>query len=97
MKKLIFLLLVSFLSFNSLGQMKTDGKWYFPDSVKSLCVNTEQGLVSSFKGLIEWNRTPLETRTSQHYEISESQKNYLRELENTWDKLGCVYILYGKK
>lgn len=100
MKKLIPIFLFSFLIFNSaFGQVKSDGKWYFPDSVKAMCIDTEQSLVAQFRSLIERNREWADPNSqidkSNHFQITEAIKKGIQEKESTWDKLGCVYILYA--
>jgi hypothetical protein len=100
MKKLFPILLCFFLNFSSaFGQVKSDGKWYFPDSVRAMCVNTEQGLVAQFKSLIERNREWADPNSqsdkSNYFQITEAIKKGILESETTWDKLGCVHILYG--
>jgi len=100
MKKIIPIFILSFFIFNSaFGQVKADGKWYFPDSVKAMCINTEQGLVAQYKSLIERNREWVDPNSkidkSNHFQITEAIKKGIQEGESTWEKLGCVYILYA--
>jgi hypothetical protein len=81
------------------AQVKSDGKWYFPDSVRALCVDAEQGMVATYRGLIETNRKmadPKETNDkSQLMAISNAHKVALVEAEEKWSRLGCAAILYG--
>jgi len=57
MRKVIAFTVVLFLVVNSsFAQVRTGGKWYFPDSVRAMCIDTEQGLVAQLKSLIEKNR-----------------------------------------
>ena len=104
MKK--FSVLVIFLTtllYNSAyAQVKADGKWYFPDSVKSMCVNYEQHLVSLFKKMIEQNREWVDpnskTDKSYYSQLDEAVKKGISETELSWERLGCSSILYsGKK
>lgn len=100
MKKIFPIFLTYFLVFNSaFGQFKADGKWYFPDSIKAMCIDTEQGLVAQFRSLIERNREFVDSNSqidkSNHFQITETIKKGIQERESTWDKLGCVYILYS--
>ena len=100
MKRLIAFSLLFFLVLNSaIAQVRTDGKWYFPDSVKAMCIDTEQGLVAQFKSLIERNREFSEPNfkidPSSHFQVIEEIKKGMQEKETTWEKLGCVYILYA--
>lgn len=100
MKNLTISLVLFLLNFNfAYGQVKADGKWHFPDSVKAMCIDTEQGLVAQFRTLIEKNREWADPNNqsdkSNYYQITEAIKKGLQERENTWDKLGCVHILYS--
>lgn len=83
----------------AISQVRQDGKWYFPDSVRSLCLNTEQGMVATFKALIENNRKWAdETDKSdkrQLMELTEAHKRTLVGYEESWSRLGCTSILYG--
>jgi hypothetical protein len=100
MRKVIAFSLILFLVVNSsFAQVRTDGKWYFPDSVRAMCIDTEQGLVSQFKSLIERNREFIDSNvkidTSSHFQVVEAIKKGIQEKESTWERLGCVYILYA--
>lgn len=81
------------------AQTKADGKWYFPDSVRAMCIDTEQGLVAQFKALIEKNRDWLDPTStsdkSDFRQITDAMKQAIKEREITWERLGCVHILYG--
>ena len=100
MFKLILILFFSFAGINSaFSQMKADGKWYFPDTVRAMCINTEQGLVAQFKALVEKNREWVDPSNqidkSNYFQLTEAIKKGIQEGENTWNKLGCVHILYS--
>lgn len=81
------------------AQVKADGKWHFPDSVKNLCLNYEQNLVANYKSLVERNREWLDENfkadKSNYFQITESIKKSIAEYELSWDRLGCVSIVYG--
>jgi len=56
MKRFIISIALLTVFVNSSAQVRADGKWYFPDSVKNLCLNYEQSLVALYKAMIERNR-----------------------------------------
>ena len=83
------------------AQLKSDGKWHYPDNVKNLCINYEQSLVSVYKTLIERNtefaNENLKTDKSQYPALLESIKKSIADYEQSWERLGCTFILYGAK
>jgi hypothetical protein len=83
------------------AQMKSDGKWHYPDNVKNLCVNYEQSIVSMYRTLIERNtefsNENLKTDKSQYPALIEAIKKSISEYELSWERLGCTYIIYGAK
>jgi hypothetical protein len=87
---------------NAFSQVRQDGKWYFPDSVRSLCLNTEQGMVATFKALIENNRKWADDGDKSDkrrlMELTEAHKRTLVDYEESWSRLGCASIIYrGEK
>ena len=103
MKKIfvITILLTALLHNSAYAQMKADGKWYFPDSVKSMCVNYEQHLVALFRKMIEQNREWVDPNSkadkSYYAQLDEAVKKGITETELSWERLGCISILYGGK
>jgi hypothetical protein len=85
---------------NAYAQM-IGGKWYFPDSVKTLCLNYEQNLVALYKGMIERNRDFIDPNSkndkSNYAILNESTTKAIQEYEISWDRLGCAHIIYGAK
>ena len=101
MKKYFFLIAMTAVISNSSAQVRADGKWYFPDSVKNLCVNYEQNMVALYKGMIERNRDFVDPNSksdkSNYTLLNESTTKALQEYEMSWDRLGCASIIYGAK
>ena len=96
-----FAIIFGLLANNANAQVKSDGKWYFPDSVKALCMDNEQGMVATYKSLIENNRKWADENDKsdkrQLMEITEVQKKAIVSYEESWDRLGCASILYGSE
>ena len=101
MKKIFLYSLIALASFNANAQMRSDGKWHFPDNVRNLCINTEQSLVGVYKTLIErnreWTDENLKIDKSGYLQLTEMLKKTIIEYEYSWDRLGCAGILYGTK
>jgi len=101
MRKAILMLLLAVVSNSAMAEMKADGKWYFPDSVSSICIETEQGMVATYRALIENNRKLLDKNETgdkkQILQLSEEYKKLLVENEEKWSRLGCSSILYKNK
>jgi hypothetical protein len=100
--KMLLFVVISISAFtNANAQMRADGKWYFPDSIKNLCLNYEQNIVAMFRGMIERNRDYLDPTSkndkSNYVMLNESTTKAIQEYEMSWDRLGCVYIIYGVK
>jgi hypothetical protein len=89
------------LSLNAKSQMKADGKWHFPDSVRNMCINKEQNIIATFRTLIERNREwmdeSLKIDKSNYLQLTEALKRGIVEDEQSWERLGCVYIIYGAR
>ena len=96
-----FAIILGLVANNANSQVKPDGKWYFPDSVKSLCIDNEQGMVATYKALIENNRKWADENDKsdkrQLMEITEVQKKAIVSYEESWSRLGCTSILYGSE
>ena len=95
---LLILALATFAE-NCFAEVRQDGIWYFPTSVKTICMDTEQSMVAVYKNLIETNRkmtdtTDKNTDKTNLLQIAESSKKYLIENEEKWMRLGCSSILY---
>jgi hypothetical protein len=100
MRILLVLILSMCPVFISYAQMRADGKWHFPDSVESLCINIEQSMVASFRSLIERNREWVDgglKSADEHLKIAAALNKAIANYEVSWDRLGCVYIVYGAK
>ena len=86
---------------NAFSQIRQDGKWYFPDSVRSLCLNTEQGMVATFRALIENNRKWTDENDKsdkrQLMQLAEAHKKAIVDYEESWSRLGCTLIIYGNE
>lgn len=96
-----FIISLSLVANNALSQLRQDGKWYFPDSVKSLCLNTEQGMVATFRALIENNRKWADQNDTsdkrQLMEMAEAHKRTIVGYEESWSRLSCTLIIYGSE
>lgn len=81
------------------AQVKADGSWVHPDSVRALCIDTEQGIVAIHKAMIETNRKMVGSKDQPAQPdlraYSDAVKESLVEREQAWNRLGCVHILYG--
>ena len=88
-------------STNANAEMRADGKWYFPDSIKSYCINLEQDIVNRNKKIIEFKREWMDENNKSN---KSNYKSYLDALEKftekdeiSWGRLGCARIVYGAK
>ena len=101
MKKFFIFIALLTAFVNSFSQVRADGKWYFPDSVKNLCLNYEQNLVALYKGMIERNRDFVDPNSkndkSNYTLLNESTTKAIQEYEISWDRLGCASIIYGAR
>ena len=101
MKRVGLAIVFLMLSLNAKSQMKADGKWHFPDSVRSLCLNTEQNLVATYRMLVEKNREwaddALKVNKSNYPQLTEHFKKSIVEYESSWERMGCAGIIYGPK
>lgn len=96
-----FTIILGLVANNAFSQVRQDGKWYFPDSVRSLCLDTEQGMVATFKALIENNRKWADENDKsdkrQLMELADVHKRTIVGYEESWSRLGCALILYGSE
>ena len=101
MLKTVLMLLFLFASNSAMAEVKSDEKWYFPDSVKALCSDTEQSIVATYRAIIENNRKLTDINDKgdkrQQSQLSEEYKNLMIETEGTWARLDCASILYSDK
>ena len=92
------LVLFSFSS-NAVAEVKADGKWHFPTSVKSMCLDTEQAIVAMYKGMVETNQEMINKKEEDNRERSQLSGHYKKSIvsyEESWQRMGCASILYGK-
>lgn len=98
---MLFICISVFFTVNANAQMKADGKWHYPDSVRSYCLNTEQNLVAMYKSMIELNRDWADTNSksdkSNYAPMLEATKKAIADYEISWDRLGCAGIIYGAR
>lgn len=97
MKKILLIVLV--ISAQAHAQVDSKGVWQFPVSVKTYCQNTEQGLIATFRNLIEnnrrWSDTTIKEDKSQYPQLTEALKKSIKEYEETWQRMDCSSLLYG--
>lgn len=83
------------------AQVDAKGQWQFPVNVRTYCQNIEQNLVAIYKSMIETNRKWLDQDYQgdkrQLMQVSDANKQTIKEYEDSWHKMGCVDILYPKK
>lgn len=89
------------LSFSSasFAETKADGKWHYPTSIKSMCIDTEQAIVAMYKAMVEVNSEMVANKGEDNKErmrISDHYKQSIVEYEGSWQRMGCASILYGK-
>lgn len=100
MKKFLIIFFLTAAA-NSFAQMKADGKWHFPDSVRNMCINKEQSIVATYKTLIERNREwmdeSLKIDKSNYQQLTEALKKAIVDDEQSWERLGCASIIYGAR
>jgi hypothetical protein len=101
MTKILMCLCLMLASLSASAQVRADGKWHFPDSVRSLCLNTEQNLVATYRALVEKNREwaddSLKVDKSNYAQLTEHFKKTIVEYESSWDRMGCAGIIYGAR
>jgi len=99
MKRILALL--PCLALQAHAQVNQKGEWQFPTSAKTYCVDLEQNIVSVYKAMVENNRkaaNPDWTGDRQNaYKMGEAQKAAVKDYEDSWHKMDCAAILYGKK
>lgn len=97
----IFLLLPLLAASLSHAQVDSKGEWNFPTSARTYCINLEQSIVASFKGMIEQNRLigkqDWTGDKQQAFAISNAMKASIKEDQDSWHKMDCAAILYQKK
>lgn len=96
-KILVALVLVSFQAH---AQMNSKGEWKFPADAKSYCLNLEQNIVNTYKSMVENNRllTPEwngDRRAT--IEMGGLLEKAVKGFEESWQRMDCATILYGKK
>jgi hypothetical protein len=86
---------------NANAEMRADGKWYFPDSIKSYCVDLEQQIVNRNKKIIEMKREWIDENNKSDKSTSitlvEALEKFTERDEISWGRLGCAGIIYGAK
>lgn len=83
------------------AEMRADGKWYFPDSIKSYCINLEQDIVNRNKKIIEFKREWADENNksdkSNYMSYLDALEKFTEKDEISWGRLGCAGIVYGAK
>jgi hypothetical protein len=99
MKKHLFILIL--ISTQAHAQISFNGEWKPPIDAKSYCVNLEQLIVSTYKNMLENNRLLSQPNWTGDrrtvMEMGDGLKKALIEKEESWNRMGCVSILYAKK
>ncbi len=98
MSGLFFLLT---LTAQSHAQTTAKSEWKFPTDAKFYCRNTEDQIVDLYRNMVQSNRAGSDPEWSGDkraaFEAGEAYKKALKEQEETWQRMDCALILYGKK
>jgi hypothetical protein len=94
----VFIVAVGVTPVAVLAQVQPNGEWVFPQDIRSLCVDIEQGMVATNRALIERNREWVGMTKSDpkldYQQVTSALKSSLEEKERRWQRLGCVEIVY---
>lgn len=96
-KTLVVLMLVSFQAH---AQMTAKGEWKFPTDARSYCLNLEQNIVNTYKSMVENNRLLTQEGTGDRrstIEMGGLLEKAVKGFEESWQRMDCASILYGKK
>ena len=103
MKNYLTLLITLFLSFNAFAEMRQDGSYIAPTSVKGICQELEKSIAAYNKGWVESNQIwadAINSRKKSDLSSLKSSSDFLKseldDVVNRWNKLECTLIIYQK-
>jgi hypothetical protein len=105
MKNYLASLLASFLilSLNGYAEMRQDGSYIAPTSVKGICQELEKSITAYNKGWVESNKAWADALNAKKTNDLSSLKNNsdllkssLDDVVGRWNKLECTSIIYQK-
>lgn len=98
MRKILWLL--ALIPIGAHAQNSFNGKWQFPTDAKSYCLNIEQNITSGFRSEIEANTRALNLKIAEDrlriFESTAIMQKQRKEYEESWHRMECASILYGK-
>jgi hypothetical protein len=98
MSGLFFLLTFTAQSY---AQTIARSEWKFPTDAKSYCRNTEDQIMDLYRSMVQNHRAGADPQWSgdkrDAFEAGDAYKKALKEQEETWQRMDCAQILYGKK
>lgn len=103
MKKLIPFLSLLFVVTNAYSEMRQDGNYIAPTSVKGICQELEKSIVAYNKSWVESNKAWADAfnakkKNDLNYLKNNSDllKSSLDDVVGHWNKLECTSIIYQK-
>jgi hypothetical protein len=103
MKNYLALLITLFLSLNAFAEMRQDGSYIAPTSVKGICQELEKSIVAYNKSWVENNKIWADAFNARRKNdlsslksTSDSLKSELDDVVGRWNKLECTTIIYQK-
>jgi hypothetical protein len=103
MKKILPFLLLFLIATNAYSEMRQDGSYIAPTSVKGVCQELEKSIVAYNKSWVESNKAWADAFNAKKTNDLASMKNNsdllksnLDDVIGRWNKLECASILYPR-